>query len=85
MQSERTLRRKIKKELDSLQMLHSNSDSIEVEKIADTSHYFLPKKKGTFSTSPTEPYIVTYTLQLYYNSASSSYIYICTYIQTFPN
>ncbi|CAI6374130.1 unnamed protein product, partial [Macrosiphum euphorbiae] len=38
MQSERTLRRKIKKELDSLQMLHSNSDSIEVEKIADTSH-----------------------------------------------
>lgn len=41
MQSERTLRRKIKKELDSLQMLNSNTDSIEVEEIytADTSYY----------------------------------------------
>ncbi|KAF0748543.1 Uncharacterized protein FWK35_00025903 [Aphis craccivora] len=40
MQSEGTLRRKIKKELDSIQMLNSNSDSnLEINEIADTNFY----------------------------------------------
>jgi len=53
MQSERTLRRKIKKELDSLQMLNLNTDSIEVEEIytADTSYYYTPSYTPSISTS----------------------------------